>query len=214
MIIIILAGTKVFSQYRLEIGGHGGGNFYIGDANPTTLFSDMGAMYGAIVRYNTNYRYALKANVFKGSVSGNVSADNPNIPGLENDVSFQTDYYDIGFNVEFNFFPYTREDEPKASALSPYIFTGAGTTIIPSGDIIFNIPFGLGVKYMVAERLNIGAEFGMRKLFSDNLENRMVIDDPNESNESNFINNDYYSNISFFITFSLANRTWQCKNLK
>lgn len=212
-IILIIAGNKVFSQYRLELGGHAGGTFYIGEANPTTLFSKVKPMYGAIVRYNTNYRYALKANVFKGSVSGDISADDPNIPGLDNDLSFETDYYDFGLNLEYNFFPYTRQDEPKASALSPYIFAGAGFTYIPSGDLIFNFPFGLGVKYMVSERVNIGAEFGMRKLFADNIENNNAIDDPANSNGSRFVNNDYYSNFSFFVTISLANRTWNCRNL-
>lgn len=212
-IILLIAGHKVFSQYRFEIGGHAGGTSYIGEANPTTLFGDMNPMYGAIVRYNNNYRYAIKANIFKGSVSGDISADNPNIPGLDNDLSFQTDYFDFGVNLEYNFFPYTREDEPKASPLSPYIFAGLGATFIPSGDAIANFPFGLGVKYMVTERINIGAELGMRKLFADNVENNSGIDNPANSNQSRFVNNDYYTNLSFFITFSFANRTWQCANL-
>ncbi len=212
-IICIIAGNKVFSQYRFEIGGHAGGTFYMGEANPTTLFSEVNPMYGAMVRYNANYRYAIKANVFKGSISGNIAADNPNIPGLDNDLSFQTDYLDMGVNLEYNFFPYTRQDEPRASALSPYIFAGAGFTYIPSGNMLFNFPFGLGVKYMITERMNIGAELGMRKLFADNVENNSDIDDPSNSNKSRFVNNDYYSNFSFFITFSLSNRTWHCKNL-
>lgn len=210
-LILILSGTKASSQYRFELGGFAGGTSYLGDANPTSLFDNMGSSYGGLIRYNINYRSSVKVNIFKGEVLGSISNNDPNFPNIENELTFSNNYLDIGFNYEFNFFPYTLSSEPNASAISPYIFGGFGLTYI--SEPMFNIPFGLGVKYLLNPKINIGVEMGVRKVFSDNLENETELNNPKQLNGSAFVNNDYYTSFGFFITIGISNRTWKCKNL-
>lgn len=40
------------TEYKMEIGGMLGGSFYMGDANFTTPFKNMGIAAGAVWRYN------------------------------------------------------------------------------------------------------------------------------------------------------------------
>lgn len=47
-----------------------GGAFYMGDANKNTIFKGMNPAVGAVFRYNINFRWALKANLMWGQVSG------------------------------------------------------------------------------------------------------------------------------------------------
>ena len=50
--------------------GIAGGAFYMGDANKNTIFKGMNPAVGAVFRYNINFRWALKANLMWGQVSG------------------------------------------------------------------------------------------------------------------------------------------------
>ena len=47
--------------YLAEIGLAGGGCFYMGDANSTSLYSNTNGMVGIVARYNVNPRFSLKA---------------------------------------------------------------------------------------------------------------------------------------------------------
>jgi len=210
VLIMLVPFFQSNAQYRYEFGGMGGGTFYLGDANPSNLFSDIGGMYGALARYNISYRAAIKANVYKGSITGNVSGGDPDFPGVTDDISFATDYYDVGVNCEYNFFAYTSENVTGASIITPYIFSGLGVTY--TNQLIFNIPLGVGLKYMFTKRMNIGAELGVRKLFADNLENIGGLDNPDEIEGSIFINNDYVFGFGFFITANISYRKWCCNN--
>ena len=42
----------------------------MGDANKNTIFKGMNPAVGAVFRYNINFRWALKANLMWGQVSG------------------------------------------------------------------------------------------------------------------------------------------------
>ena len=109
LIIILLAGTvpTLWAQeYKYEIGGMAGGAFYMGDANKNTIFKGMNPAVGAVFRYNINFRWALKANLMWGQVSGKTE-------GMENvfpnnaQTSFNRSIMELGGQAEFNFFPYS-----------------------------------------------------------------------------------------------------------
>ena len=109
LIIILLAGTvtTLWAQvYKYEIGGMTGGAFYMGDANKNTIFKGMNPAVGAVFRYNINFRWALKANLMWGQVSGKTE-------GMENvfpnnaQTSFNRSIMELGGQAEFNFFPYS-----------------------------------------------------------------------------------------------------------
>lgn len=76
-LIFAISFSFVFAkaqEYKYEIGGMAGGAFYMGDVNKSSLFKELNPAAGAVVRYNTNFRWALKGSLLWGKVSG--STDN------------------------------------------------------------------------------------------------------------------------------------------
>ena len=72
-----------------------------------------------------------------------------------------------------------------------------------------NIPLGVGVKYKLSRRLNMGLEFAMTKTFSDKIDGKNLSD--MYLIKSSFIKNtDWYSNISFSITYEFGERCSTC----
>lgn len=71
----------------------------------------------------------------------------------------------------FHFNPYTFDSSGEKHFLQPLGTEGQGLAQYPDRDFYklwqINIPFGLGVKYAVSDRLLLSAEFGYRKAFTD-----------------------------------------------
>lgn len=177
---------------RSEVGLFGGVSYYVGDLNPSKHFLLSKAGYGIIYRYNISPRFAMKINGFYGTLEGSDAISKANV---SRNLSFKSYITDISVQIELNFFKYiTGHDKYK---FSPYIFTGIslfnfnprasingdwyalqplgtegqGTTLSIVGKrySLTNvaIPFGLGIKYSPAKFLCIGAEWGLRKTFTD-----------------------------------------------
>ena len=63
LLLVLLAGcmTGLHAQeYKYEIGGMAGGAFYMGDVNKNAFFKGLNPAFGAVFRYNPNFRWALK----------------------------------------------------------------------------------------------------------------------------------------------------------
>ena len=72
-----------------------------------------------------------------------------------------------------------------------------------------NIPVGVGVKYKLRERLNVGLDWTMRFSMSDKLDG---IADPYNI-ESGFLKNkDSYSFTMFYISYDLFPKYRKCNN--
>ena len=196
----------------MEIGGMLGKSSYQGDAIPHSPFADLNNFMSAMFRYNFSARYSLKLNIGKGALSGSMNSDVV-LPTDYDVVEFSKDITEVALQVEYNFFPYTTSSIVNASRFSPYIFTGLGTTIDESRSSI-HLPFGLGVKYRIAQRLNIGLEVGYRKLFTDDIDktdgSNKILEDPLKLNDSSWINNDWYTITGVFITYSFGDSKWDC----
>lgn len=218
LMIVVLAGT-VFSswaqEYKFEIGGMAGGAFYMGDANKNTPFKGINPAAGAVFRYNINFRWALKANLMWGQVSGTTEGLENVFPGNAQ-TSFSRSVVEVGGQAEFNFFPYSDKfDYAGARRFSPYVLVGIGMTMAPGGGGSFvgpNIPLGVGMKYKLLSRLNIGCEFSVRKLFGDGLEGQDMLDDPYGVASSAFKNKDWYSFLLLSVTWDFGARCRTCNN--
>ena len=211
-----LTSLSLFAQdYKYEIGAGGGTASYMGDANKSSLFKNMGPAAGIVLRYNVDYRWAVKANMTWANVSGSTR-------GVENvfpddaQLSFDTDLYDLGGQLEFNFFPYSdKYDYLNTERLTPYLMLGLGLTVAPGDNRTFsglNIPVGVGAKYKLEERLNLVFELSFRKLFGDGLEGVDMLDDPYELNRSRMKNNDWYSMAMLSVTWDFGQRCVPCNN--
>jgi hypothetical protein len=219
LILISCLDQLKAQEYEYEIGGGVGTAFYMGDANKTNLFQSPNIATGAVFRYNHNFRWAYKANLLVGGVSGNTNKSGNVFPNNENS-SFSRTFCELGTQVEFNFFHYSDKYQYLGTKkISPYIFTGLGITY-GSGDASFvglNLPLGMGIKYKLKDRLNLGFEFSFRKLFGDNFDvtnkqGSFDLEDPYNIKSSFFKNKDWYLLSLFSITWDFGQRKNSCVN--
>lgn len=220
LLLLQVRQTPVHAQndeYTMEVGGSLGGSFYMGDANYSKPYKDLGFAGGLMARYILNPHMALKGNLTAGKIAGD-TRDFENIyPGREN-VSFSRTVFDLGVQFEYNFLGYSSEEDFRGTRrFTPYILGGVGLTYAPKpaeNILTVNFPVGLGVKYKIAPRINIGVELTMRFTLSDKLDvtNRdgLILDDPYQIKGKGFKNKDCYSFTVFFITYDILSRCKGC----
>ncbi|MEF9924705.1 MAG: DUF6089 family protein, partial [Muribaculaceae bacterium] len=126
---------------------------------------------------------------------------------------FKSQVYDLGAMMEFNFFNFGLGYSYKhLKRICPYLALGVGTTLAScNGKTAFavNIPMGVGVKFKLKERLNLGFEFTMRKVFGDKIDG-FDTDDFNHIPSSFLKNTDWYSTMMFTITYEFSKKCVQC----
>ncbi|MDD2961445.1 MAG: DUF6089 family protein [Muribaculaceae bacterium] len=212
MVASMLSGALNAQNYKFEIGAGVGMSGYLGDVNKSNFLKHPGFAGGAMFRYVLDYRWSLKANLFTAGLSGN-SADYGDVfPGGAT-YKFNSQIYDLGAQMEFNFFNYgIGYTYKRLHRLTPYMLLGLGGTLSSCGGhtaFAINIPMGVGLKYKLKERLNLGFEFTMRKTFGDKIDN-FTIDDLNGIKSSFVKNTDWYSLILFSITYEFGKKCEQC----
>ena len=206
--------TKTMAQedYRFDIGAGLGMTGCLGDANTPHLWSEPGWDFEALFRYIANPRWAFKTNFYAGNLRGDSSKMTNVFPGGET-FSFSTTFYELGEMVEFNFFNYGMgETYRKLKRISPYIAAGIGMTVWSidgKTGAAFNIPLGVGLKYKLSQRWNIGFEFLMKKTFSDRLDGEQL-KDPYGIKSSFMKNTDWYSTMSLTISYEFSKRCAVC----
>jgi len=187
--VFALSGMMAFAQ-TAEVGLFGGLSYYLGDINPGIHFLAPKPAYGAVARVNLDSRWVIKANAYRGEIKGDDSQGQTND---QRGLKFESKITDISLTAEFNFFDYYTGS--RRNIISPYIFGGIGMVIFnpvadgielriigtegqnigfdgrkPYNKVAFSIPFGLGVKYSINKRLCLAAEWGLRKSFTDYLD--------------------------------------------
>ena len=205
-------------EYKYEIGGMVGTSYYMGDLNKNSFFKGMNPSAGIVFRYTPNFRWAVKTDLLWGRASGSTD-------GLENEfpnqakASFSRSFFEVGGQMEFNFMPYSDKFAYlNTKRFSPYILFGIGVTVAPGNETFasLNIPLGIGAKYKVANRLNLGLEFSFRKLFGDSFDvtdgNNAFLDNPYGISGSAFKNKDWYSLLMFSVTWDFGLRCRTCNN--
>lgn len=188
---VLLAGG--LSAQRSEVGFMLGTSYYLGDLNYSNHFGLTQPAGGIIYRYNINPRWALKMNALYGEVVGDDASDVGENP--DRNLSFESHVLEFSAQMEHNFFRYFTGS--KKSPFSPYIFAGVsvfsynpkaeydgewyelqplgtegqGTTAYPDRKEYaltqVSFPFGIGFKWSLSRSLCLGGEWGMRKTFSD-----------------------------------------------
>ena len=205
-------------EYKYEIGGGIGTSMYMGDANKNAFFSGWHPAAGVVYRKNNNFRWAMKGNLLLGKISG----DTKNMDNVYPDnasASFDRIFCELGGQMEFNFLPYSdKYAYLQTSRITPYLFAGFGVTYASGNDSFFglNLPVGVGVKYKVRNRVNLGMEYSFRRLFSDGLDapdkSGFHLDNPYKINGGMLKNKDWYSLIQFSITWDFGPNDRPCTN--
>ena len=211
--------TPVVSQddgYLMEIGLGGGGSFYLGDAN-TRLYDNTNGVFSVVARYNVNPRFALKANLAAAGISGSTEDAYGVIPGDE--FKFSRTVYDLGFQIEWGFCGYGIQDWNDCHRLAPYGLLGIGMSFAAEpvrNDFAANFPIGLGIRYKLSERVNLGLEWTMRFTTSDRLDVTKTystsLEDPFMIKGKGIKNKDSYSFTMLYVTFDIFKRPCNCND--
>ncbi len=208
-----------FGQY-FEIGAFGGTSYYQGDLSPGGIvLSEAYPAFGIFARYNAHEYVSFKFNVYHGNVSGD-DANSLKATTNNRNLSFRSPITEFGINGEINILGYQPYGLQKV--ISPYVFIGVSVfnynpktlhegewvRLQPLGTegqgmanrpqkynlLSVAIPFGLGAKYAINDRWNVGLELGFRSTFTD------YIDDVStvyiESNELAAANGDLAATLS------------------
>lgn len=215
MLFVVASATSQVSaqeDYRFDIGGGVGMTGYLGDANTSNILQHPSWDVEAFLRYILNPRFAFKTNLYVGGLSGD-SADMTNVfPGNET-FKFTSTFYELGELVEFNFFNYgIGERYRKLKRFTPYIAAGLGFMVWQTDKktgFSVNIPLGVGVKFKLNKRVNLGFEFLMKKTFSDKLDGENL-SDPYKIQSSFMKNTDWYSTMTFTISYEFSERCAVC----
>ena len=212
MLLALATPCRAQEDYRFDIGAGVGMTGYLGDANTANLYQNPGWDVQLLFRYIINPRLGLKTNFYTGSLSGNSEQMENVFPDGKN-FKFSTTFYELGELFEFNFFEFGMgETYRKLKRWTPYITAGLGLTLWQvegTTSAAFTIPLGVGFKFKVNRRLNLGLEFLMKKVFSDRLDGKNL-EDPYTIKSSFAKNTDWYSTLTFTITYEFSKRCAVC----
>ncbi|MCR5679549.1 MAG: DUF6089 family protein [Prevotella sp.] len=217
-------------EYRLEVGGGLALTAYEGDFNGNLLRGNQ-PMIAAVAKYKMNPRMAWAATLGVGKLKGSSKNTDTWYPQLaENPVEFSTPLTTFDLRYEYNFWPFgTGQEYHGARPFTPFFALGAGLAftgkpkltyataqapVDPLPDakstVAFQLPFGLGVKYKLKQRLNITAEWMMHFTGSDRLDG---VEDPYGIKSSGmFKNTDCYSTLQISLTYDLWAKCKTCMN--
>lgn len=200
------------AKYKFDVGAGIGMSGYLGDVNESNVFKHPGLAGGASFRYIIDSRWAIRGLFTAASLSGN-SADYDMVFPSGESYKFDAWAYDLGARAEFNFFGYgIGETYKKLRRWSPYLTVGVGATMSScDGNSAFamNIPMGFGIKYKLRERLNLGLEFAMTKVFGDKVDGK-DLNDLYQIKSSFIKNTDWYSTVMLSITYEFGERCETC----
>lgn len=195
LIFLLFLLPMGLNAQHLEAGIMVGASNYLGDlsSNSSIVYmQETGFSGGVFGRYNFHYLGAIRLGFTYGNVSGE-DANSSDRAIRERNLSFSTNILEGSLIAEFNIPGY--DPYNLSMPFSPYIFGGIsyftfnpeteldGTTYalqalgtegqgIPGREEAYAlngiaIPMGIGFKYALTDLWNIGLEFGVRKTFTD-----------------------------------------------
>ena len=197
--LCILANAFRLDAQHFELGATVGASNYLGDLTPSGLWTSLGDTHvsaGAFVRYNILGWAAIRGGVNYGKISATDANAAFGSQRLYRNLSFRSNVFEIALTTEFNILRY--EAYNLRRPFSPYIFAGIAIykfnpqtkfngkwyDLQPLGTegqglngyqekyalTQLSIPLGFGIKFTKNDKWNFGFEFGMRKTFTDYLD--------------------------------------------
>lgn len=201
--------------YRLELGGGVGVGSMLNDCN-AQLMGNSSVAATLIARFPLNPRMAIKTSLGLLQSKGDVADVKQFYPAATNGATQQTmnfaydgSVFDLSVMYELHFLPYGFLPTYMGySRIVPYLQMGLGATYSGiSQRGAFNVPLGLGVKYKLARRWNLGLDWRIHFTTSDVLEG---LDAPMKIKSSGFKNKDHYSQLLLTLTYDLNPKCPTC----
>ncbi|MEJ7821179.1 MAG: DUF6089 family protein [Chitinophagaceae bacterium] len=183
--------TSISFSQRLHINSLVGSSFYAGDMQSYFFrFTQPGLALSAGISYQVSDRIFIRTGITYASVTADdkknsrVFVRNLNFKSRIKELHVAAEYY--LFNLDnikispyffggialYRFNPYTKDTAGTKYFLQPLSTEGQGfyQGRQPYNLTQFAIPFGGGIKYALTDNIKIGVEVGMRKLFTDYLD--------------------------------------------
>ncbi|HTE28685.1 DUF6089 family protein [Flavitalea sp.] len=183
-----------FSQQRLHITAFGGFANYSGDLQTKRLTLDQShGTFGLGLKYDITNHFSARAGINYGRIEGNdkkneglLKARNLNFQSgiLEGNLMIEYTLLDLSERkfspyvfagvAIYHFNPYTYDTLGNKFNLQPLGTEGQGLSLYPDRKPYnltqFAIPFGAGLKLRVSDNVVLSYEMGLRKLFTDYLD--------------------------------------------
>lgn len=187
--LVIFCIPLLVTAQQFHVSIHGGVSNYQGDLQEKRYSLQQSHIaYGAGVLYEISDKLYARLNITKGVISADDKLSKKNVA---RNLNFTSSILDLHLGVEYhllNLYEYR---------ISPYVFAGFSgyhfnpyTTIAGSNTKIYlqplgtegqgfyqnrskyklyqiAIPFGGGIKFAISDNTKIGVEIGLRKLFTD-----------------------------------------------
>jgi Domain of unknown function (DUF6089) len=185
----------LFSQAQWNVNLFGGFSNYNGDLQSQVYTTQQAFLsFGAGIQYDLNPHFSLLSNLTYGKVGASDSYSHLADLRARN-LSFQTDIGEWNVLFEYNlldlrshkitpyvfvgaavyhFNPYAYDTTGKKVYLRPLSTEGEGLPQYPGRKEYaltqMAIPFGGGIKFRITDRVTLAYEIGVRKLFTDHLD--------------------------------------------
>lgn len=218
IILMAILPTAAMAQedpeYKAEIGVSAGLAAYQGDLSGSVT-KNMQPMFSLMARYKMNPRSALALTIGCGNIKGVGSDAKTWYPEYQDkNLDFKNSLVDVTLKYEYNFWPYgTGKEYRGAVPLTPYITGGLGITNVKTsagGVFTTGIPMGFGVKYKLADRINVALEWMMHFTFSDKLDG---VNDPyGIESKGPFKNTDSFSTLNLTVSYDIWKKCKTCNN--
>jgi hypothetical protein len=194
----LFAGALIFiftfSNAQVHLGLFGGIGNYQGDLINSAYVGKLTRVAAGITgEYEINSHLSLRAGLSFAQVAGDDEFNTKDYLKLRNlsfesnivELSLVAQYYTFSFDNKrwspyvfggiavYHFNPYILTVDDEKIFLRPLSTEGQGLTgydTKPYSLTQFALPFGLGAKYAINDNIRIGAEVGLRKLFTDYLD--------------------------------------------
>jgi len=188
--ISIFLFVNMANAQRFHVNLFGGATNYQGDLQDKRYTFNQAHLAGGFgVSYDVSDHFSLRSGVLFGKLSaddqyGRNKARNLNFTSNLTEVNLGVEYlitpiadhaltpYVFAALGVYHFNPYTHDTAGNKYYLRPLSTEGQG--FIQGKDYYkltrFAIPFGGGVKLSLSQNINVGLELGLRKLFTDHLD--------------------------------------------
>lgn len=204
-------------DYRYEIGAALGGSFYRGQLNHK-FFGQPGVAGGVVGRWNINPYMAVKAMLDYASVKGSTTnvddffPTDPGNPAVSTDkrsYKLSDGIVDFSATYEYNFWPFgLHHGYQGRQRITPFLQLGLGACYGTAGKALtLQIPIGVGVKYKLKPRVNLGFDWLYHFSLSDNLDG---FEYPYGIKSTGFQNKDSYCTAMFYISYDFSPKCPQC----
>jgi len=214
---------KTFSGYS-EIGFNFGTSYYVGDLNPYQHFENNNSLFGLTYKWSPTARHTIRLYGLRTTLEA-YDSDNLDPVLVNRNLHFKSILLEFGTALEINFYEYmigSKHDNfspflygglsyinfnPQAELdgvwyeLNPLRTEGQGSVLMddPYSLNQLVLPFGIGIKANIGGRLALNIEYGVRKTFTDYLDDVSTV----------YANEDLLREDNGLLSVSLADQSLQ-----